>query len=77
MGVADAAGLQRTSASPAFGSARSTMAAGKSRTLVLTPSAAARRALRKAKPRRIKLVVTAIGDDGTTRTSTKTVTLKT
>jgi hypothetical protein len=75
------AGMLRATAKPGkktlkLGSVEFALAAGKSRTLVLKPSAAARRALRKAKNPRITLAVTALGDDGTTRKSTKTVRLK-
>jgi hypothetical protein len=53
------------------------LASGKSRTLVLKPSAAARRALRKAKRPKITVIATVLGDSGTSRKTTKTVTLKT
>jgi hypothetical protein len=59
-----------------LGSIEFALASGKSRTLVLKPSAAVRRALRKAKRPKITLAVTALGDNGTSRKSTKTVTLK-
>jgi hypothetical protein len=76
------AGTLRATAKPGkktlkLGSIEFALASGKSRTLVLKPSAAARRALRKAKRPKIKLVVTVLGDSGTSRKSTKTVTLKT
>ena len=76
------AGTLRATAKPGkktlkLGSIQFVLASGKSRTLVLKPSAAARRALRKAKRPKIKLVATVLGDSGTSRKTTKTVTLKT
>ncbi|MEN3283024.1 MAG: uncharacterized protein V7607_4164 [Solirubrobacteraceae bacterium] len=76
------AGTLRATAKPGkrmlkLGSIEFALASGKSRTLVLKPSAAARRALRKAKSPKITLAITALGDDGTTRKSTKTARLKT
>jgi hypothetical protein len=76
------AGTLRATAKPAkktlkLGSVEFVLASGKSRTLVLKPSAAARRALRKVKRDKITLVATALGDNGTSRKTTKSVTLKT
>jgi hypothetical protein len=76
------AGTLRATAKPSkktlkLGSVEFVLASGRSRTLVLKPSAAVRRALRKAKRPKLKLVVTVLGDNGTSRKSTKTVTLKT
>jgi lamin tail-like protein len=76
------AGTLRATAKPGkktlkLGSVEFVLASGKSRTLVLKPSAAVRRALRKAKRPKLKLAVTVLGDNGTSRKSTKTVTLKT
>jgi hypothetical protein len=76
------AGTLRATAKPGkktlkLGSIEFALASGKSRTLVLKPSAAARRALRKAKRPKITLIATVLGDGGTSRKTTKTVTLKT
>jgi hypothetical protein len=76
------AGTLRATAEPGkktlkLGSIEFALASGKSRTLVLEPSAAVRRALRKAKRPKITLAVTALGDNGTSRKTTKTATLKT
>jgi Lamin Tail Domain len=76
------AGTLRATAKPGkktlkLGSVEFALASGKTRTLVLKPSASVRRALRKAKRPKIMLVAAVLGDSGTSRKSTKTVTLKT